>query len=83
MAQAIQNVPMVHTGTMVVQGEIVTDKRPPSVRIADAALTAIEAQGLAIVPVEATDAINDSIDFGDSHWMVYSAYRAMNEAGKL
>lgn len=50
---------------------------------ATAAITAIEAQGLAIVPVEATDEVNCSIDLGDSHWMVYGAYRAMIQAGRI
>lgn len=33
--------------------------------------------------VEATDEINCSVDLGDSHWMVSSAYRAMVSAGRI
>lgn len=85
LSQAIQNVPMVHTGG---------DARPPSMRIADAVLVAIEAQGLAIVPVEATEEMQDVAydDVFDIYWGYMAdgrkggagdVYSAMIEAGRI
>ena len=50
-------------------------------QIAAAALTAIEAQGLAIVPVEANDEMRKAF-WEDGKYFSLS-YRAMIEAGKL
>ena len=68
--------------------EIPLSKAPPQVAKTEtvamrAILSAIEAQGLAVVPVEATEAQEDSVDFGDSQWAVARAYRAMISAGKV
>ena len=51
--------------------------------IAQAVLTAIEAAGLCIVPVEATEAMMDSVDLGDQHWRIDTVYRLMIEAGRI
>ena len=82
LSQAIQSVPMVHTGG---------DTHPPSVRIAAAALAAIEAQGMAIVPVEPDDAFWDRVDAhsgrhsrsGETYPVQRNFHRAMIEAAKL
>ena len=49
----------------------------------EAALTAIEASGLCIVPVDATEAMMDSVDLGDQHWRIDTVYRLMIEAGRI
>lgn len=59
----------------------VNEIKPAYKRIAAAALTAIEAQGLAVVPVEATDEMAKAF-WKDGRYFATS-YRAMIEAGKL
>ena len=46
-------------------------------------IAAIEAAGLCIVPVEATEAMMDSVDLGDQHWRIDTVYRLMIEAGRI